>query len=163
MTQLAVIEEEISNILAVAEELTEDQQEVALEYLEELGLQEIEKVDAIGYAVRKRKAEIEFLKEEERRIRNRRQSMERRLDEFREYLIQIFQREGIQQIRGLKTTAYMRKVSSVEITDLNLLPSEFVETRIDFVPRKALIKEQLKNGEEVPGARMAERHSLVIN
>jgi hypothetical protein len=163
MTQLAVIEEEISNILAVAEELTEDQQEVALEYLEELGVQEMEKIDAVGYAVRKRKAEIEFLKEEERRIRNRRQSMERRLDEFREYLSQIFQREGIQQIRGLKSAAYIRKVSSVEITDLNLLPSEFVETRIDFIPRKALIKEQLKNGEEVPGARMAERHSLVIN
>ena len=163
MTQLAAIEEEISNVLAVAEELTEDQQEVALEYLEELGVQEMEKIDAVGYAVRKRKAEIGFLQEEERRIRDRRQSMEHRLADFKEYLSQIFQREGIQQIRGLKSTAYLRKSSSVEITDLSLLPSDFVETRIDFIPRKALIKEQLKNGEEVPGARMAERHSLVIN
>jgi len=162
MTQLAAIEEEISNVLAVAEELTEDQQEVALEYLEELGLQEIEKVDAIGYAVRKRKAEIEFLKEEERRIRNRRQSMEKRLEEFREYLSQIFQREGIQQIRGLKSTAYLRKSSSVEITDLNLLPSGFVETRIDFIPRKALIRDALKD-QDVPGARMVEKQSLVIS
>jgi len=162
MTQLAAIEEEISNILAVAEELTEDQQELALDYLEELGVQEIEKVDAIGYAVRKRKAEIEFLKEEERRIRNRRQSMEKRLDEFREYLAQIFQREGIQKIRGLKSTAYLRKSSSVEITDLSLLPSDFVETRIDFIPRKSLIRNALKD-QDVPGARMVEKQSLVIS
>ena len=162
MTQLAAIEEEISNILAVAEELTEDEQELALEYLEELGVQEIEKIDAVGYAVRKRKAEIEFLKEEEKRIKDRRQSMENRLAEFKEYLSQIFQKEGIQKIKGLKSTAYLRKVSSVEITDLNLLPSEFVETRIDFVPRKSLLRDQLKSG-EVPGARIAERQSLVIN
>jgi hypothetical protein len=162
MTQLAAIEEEISNVLAVAEELTDDQQLVALEYLEELGVQEMEKIDAVGYAVRKRKAEIEFLKEEEKRIRDRRQSMEHRLDEFREYLSQILKREGITKIKGLKSTAYLRKTSSVEITDLGLLPSDFVETRIDFVPRKSLIRDALKE-QEVPGARMAERMSLVIN
>ena len=162
MTQLAAIEEEISNILAVAEELTEDQQELALEYLEELGVQEMEKIDAVCYAVRKRKAEIEFLKEEERRIKDRRQSMERRLEEFREYLTQIFQREGILKIKGLKSTVYLRKSSSVEITDLNLLPSEFVETRIDFVPRKSLIRDALKD-QDVPGARMVEKQSLVIS
>ena len=162
MTTFSDIELEISNVLAVAEELTEDQQVMALEYLEELGLQEIEKVDAIGYAVRKRKAEIEFLKEEEKRIKDRRQSMEGRLEEFREYLSQIFQREGIQKIKGLKSTAYLRRVSSVEITDLNLLPSDFVETRIEFVARKSLIRDALKE-QDIPGARMAERQSLVIN
>ena len=162
MTQLAAIEEEISNVLAVAEELTDDQQVMALDYLEELGLQEIEKVDAIGYAVRKRKAEIDFLREEERRIKDRRQSMENRLADFKEYLSQIFQREEIQKIKGLKTTAYLRKSSSVEILDLNQLPSDFVETRIEFVPRKSLIRDALKE-QEVPGARMAEKQSLVIN
>jgi len=162
MTQLAVIEEEISNILAVADELTDDQQELALEYLDELGVQEMEKIDAVGYAVRKRKAEIEFLKEEERRIRERRQSMERRLEEFREYLSQIFQREGIVKIKGMKSTVYLRKSSSVEIIDLSLLPSDFVETRIDFIPKKSLIRDALKD-QEVPGARMAEKLSLVIN
>ena len=162
MTTFSDIELEISNVLAVAEELTEDQQEVALEYLEELGLQEMEKIDAVGYAVRKRKAEIGFLQEEERRIRDRRQSMEHRLADFKEYLSQIFQREGITKIKGLKTTAFLRKSSSVEILDLNLLPSDFVETRIDFVPRKSLIRDALKE-QEVPGARIAERQSLVIN
>ena len=162
MTAFSDIELEISNVLAVAEELTDDQQVMALEYLEELAIAEIEKIDALGYALRKRKAEIDFFKEEEKRIKDRRQSMERRLEEFREYLSQIFQREGIQKIKGLKSTAYLRKVSSVEITDLNLLPSDFVETRIDFVPRKSLIRDALKE-QEVPGARMAERHSLVVN
>ncbi len=162
MTTFSDIEMEISNVLAVAEELTEEQQVIAMDYLEQLGLEEMEKIDAVGYAVRKRKAEIEFLKEEEKRIKDRRQSMEKRLSEFKEYLTQIFQREGITKISGRKTTAYLRKSSSVEITDMGLLPSDYVETRIDFVPRKSLIRDALKE-QEVPGARMAEKQSLVIN
>ena len=58
------IELEIQNILAVADELPENQQPEVEAYLDTLAELEAEKVDAIGYAMRKRKAEIEFLKDE---------------------------------------------------------------------------------------------------
>lgn len=163
MTNLVAIEEEISNILAVAEELGEDQQQVALDYLDQLALQESEKIDAIGFAVRKRQSEVEFLRSEEDRIRSRRKAMESRLIQFREYLADIFQRNGLQKVKGVKSTLFLRRSSSVEIVDLRELPSQFVETRIEFVPRKSLIKDEIKKGQAVPGAQIVERQSLVIN
>jgi hypothetical protein len=163
MTTLIGIEEEIGNILAVAEELGEEQQEAALAYLDDLAVQEAEKADAVAYAVRKRQAEVEFLKSEEDRIRSRRKAMESRLIMFREYLADVFQRNGLQKVRGIKSTLFLRKSSSVEIVDMRELPSEYVQTRIEYVPRKTQIKDALKAGQAVPGAQITERQSLVIN
>lgn len=163
MVNLLAIEEEISNILAVAEELGDDQQQVALDYLDQLALQESEKIDAIGFAVRKRQSEVDFLKSEEDRIRSRRKAMESRLIAFREYLAGIFQRNGLQRVKGVKSTLFLRKSSSVEIVDMSQLPSEYVLTKIEYQPRKTQIKDALKVGQAVPGAQITERQSLVIS
>lgn len=162
MTTLADIELEIASVLAVADELPEDQQEVALEHLEQLGLDESNKADAIGYAVRKRQSEIQFLKDEEERIRSRRKAIENRLASFKTYLTSIFERQGITKIKGLKSTLYLRSSSSVEIEDVNALPSDLVETKVEFRPRKKEIKEQLSAGVEVPGAQITSKQSLVV-
>ncbi|TVQ96823.1 MAG: hypothetical protein EA399_15090 [Desulfovibrionales bacterium] len=84
MANLVAIEEEISNVLAVSEELGEGQQQAALTYLDELAIAEAEKADTVAYAVRKRQSEIQFLRSEEDRIRSRRKTMESRLILFRE-------------------------------------------------------------------------------
>lgn len=160
---LLAIEEEISNILLAAEELGDDQQEAALSYLDELAIAEAEKADAIGYAVRQRQAQIDFLRSEEDRIRSRRKAMESRLIMFKEYLTSVFSRLGLQRVKGIKSTLFLRRSSSVEIFDLNLLPSEFVQTRIEYVPRKTQIKDEIVAGREVPGAKITERQSLVIS
>jgi hypothetical protein len=163
MTTLIGIEEEIGNILAVAEELEDEQQEAALEYLDDLAIQEAEKADAVAFAVRKRQAEIDFLKSEEDRIRSRRKAAEVRLIMFKEYLASIFKRLGLQKVKGAKSTMFLRRSSSVEVLDLNQLPSEFVQTKIEYVPRKSQIRDEIKAGREVAGAQITERQSLVIN
>ncbi|GAB6060641.1 siphovirus Gp157 family protein [Desulfonatronum parangueonense] len=163
MATLIGIEEEIGNILAVAEELEDEQQEAALAYLDDLAIQEAEKADAVAFAMRKRQAEIDFLKSEEERLRGRRKAAEVRLIMFKEYLTSVFKRLGLQKVKGVKSTMFLRKSSSVEVFDLNQLPSKFVQTRIEYVPIKTQIKDELKVGREVPGAQIVERQSLVIN
>ena len=156
------IELEIQNILAVAEELPEGEQELAMEYLDQLGELEAEKVDAIGYAMRKRKAEIEFLKDEETRIKNRRQAMENRLEWFRAFLKDTMTNNGVRNIKGMKTTMYLMKSESVDIYHSAELPEKFVVTKIEHQPDRAKIKEAIKNGSTVPGAQLQERTSLVV-
>lgn len=73
------------------------------------------------------------------------------------------QRNGLQRVKGVKSALFLRRSSSVEILDLRELPSQFVETRIEYVPRKTQIKDALKGGQAVPGAQITERQSLVIN
>ena len=156
------IELEIQNILAVADELPEGEQELAMEYLDQLGELEAEKVDAIGYAVRRRKSEIAFLQEEERRIRARRQAMESRLERFREYLRDTMRTNGVRNIKGMKTTMYLMKSESVDIYHAAELPEKFVVTKVEHHPDRAKIKEAIKNGSTVPGAQLQERVSLVV-
>ena len=162
MPSLRDIELEISNILAVADELPEGEQELAMEYLDTLGELEAEKVDAIGYAIRQRKAEIAFLQEEERRIRARRQAMESRLERFREYLRDTFRANDLTKLKGAKTTMYLMRSESVDIYHAAELPERFVVTKVEHQPDRTKIKEAIKAGTVVPGAQLQERVSLVV-
>ena len=162
MPKLQDIEHEIGNILAVTEELDEESQPGAVEYLQELALQEEDKIDGIAYAVRKRQADIEFLKEEERRIKGRRQSMENRLAEFKDYLCWIMQENELQRLKGRKGTIYLRTTMATEIKSLSDLPSEYVETRVEYKPLKSEINKAVKDGAEIPGVEVASKQSVII-
>jgi len=162
MPSFDTIQEEISNILSVAEELPEDQHLPALQYLDELALQEQSKVDAIGYAVRKRKAEIDFLKQEEERLRHRRKAMERRLEEFRNYLLVILNRHKITKIKGFSSTLFIRNVSAVDIKDLRGIPEIFKEIVTEVKVDKRAIADALKQGWHIPGAALKQRQSITI-
>jgi hypothetical protein len=162
MPSLQEIEHEIGNILAVTEELDEESQPEAMDYLQELSIQEEDKIDAITYVMRRRQADIEFLKEEERRMKERRQSMERRLSEFKDYLCWIMRQNDLQRLRGRKGTIYIRTSTSTEVTNIADLPSEYVETRVDYKPLKSEINEAIKEGHQVPGVRVNSKQSVVI-
>ena len=162
MTTLAEIEHEIANILCAAEELPEETEPVALEYLDQLAVQETDKVDGIVYALRKRQSEVAFLQEEEGRLKKRRKAIENRMDAFKDYLAFIFQREGIQKIQGVKGTLYLRESSKVEIQDVNEIPAEYVDTEVRFVPRKKDIYKVCKDGGEVPGASLTTKQNLIV-
>ena len=161
MTSLASIEDEITNILAVAEEL-EDAQPQALEYLDSLALQEAEKVDAISHVVRRRKNQIEWLQDEERRIRQRRQAMERRIEAFRDYLVRLLSHYGVKSIKGNYGSLSLRDTMSVDVTDVNELPTMYKEVIVEQKPKKTLIKEALESGQALDGARLVPRTIITI-
>lgn len=162
MATLADIEHEISNILSVAEELPEEQQPVALDYLESLALQETEKVDAISFAVRKRKGQIEWLKQEEQRLRRLRQSMERRVDDFRNYLVALMQRYRVKTLKGNAGSLSLRKSSSVEVLNLSALPEAYKEVVVEEKPRKKELREALAAGEVIDGAMLIQNTTLTV-
>ncbi len=161
MPSLASIEHEIANILAVPEEL-QDAQPQALEYLDTLAIQEAEKVDAISHVVRKRKNQIEWLQDEERRIRQRRQAMERRVEAFREYLTRIMLHYGVKSLKGNYGSLSLRESKSVEVTALNDLPTAYKEIIIEQKPKKQLIKEALEQGQDIEGARLVPKTIITI-
>ena len=161
MTSLASIEHEISNILSVAEEL-DDAQPQALEYLDSLALQEAEKVDAISHVFRKRKSQIEWLQDEERRIRQRRQAMERRIEAFREYLMLLMTHYGVKNLKGNYGSLSLRETQSVDVTDINELPTIYKEVIVEQKPKKTLLKEALEKGQEITGARLVQRTTITI-
>lgn len=159
--KLEDIELEIQNILETDFEDDETYQK-SLNYLDDLYKQEKDKVEAIGYVVRKKKSEIDFLKQEEDRIKRKRYALNNKIDNFKEYIKKIMLYYEIKNIKGHTTTIYTVSSESVEITDEEELPTEFVETEIKKKPKKTEIKNALKNGKVVEGAALNSSISLVI-
>ncbi|GEB79744.1 hypothetical protein DDE01_11590 [Desulfovibrio desulfuricans] len=165
MPTMTAIQQEIATVLdALAEiDVQPEQQEAALAYLEDLALQEAEKTDAIGYVLRRADADVEFLKHEEARIRGRRVALENAQRRMKERLQYMMNASGLRQLKGSTTTLYIRKSEAVQI-DCNPqeLPPAYLDTVIDYRPRKAAIKDALKRGEHVPGAKLEQRESVAM-
>ena len=55
-----------------------------------------------------------------------------------------------------------RKSDSVEITNFDLIPSKFIKKKIEENPDKVAIKEAIKNGKEVSGAKVVTNYNIQI-
>ena len=55
-----------------------------------------------------------------------------------------------------------RKSDSVEITDFNNLPKEYIKTKIEENPDKMAIKNAIKGGKEVKGAKIVTNYNIQI-
>lgn len=101
-------------------------------------------------------AEIKRLQERKKAIENRRKSL-------REYLLHNMQAANIPKIECPLFTATLRKgVESAEVTDLSLIPNEFVTVDVVTTPNKKAIKEALLSGKEVPGATLKRGETTIV-
>lgn len=106
-------------------------------------------------------ADISVLKEEEKRLAGKRKSMESRRDGLKAYLFDNMKVIGKSKISdGVFDIKIRKNPPSVDIYDESLIDDKY---KI-YTPRimKTDIKEALKAGEEVPGARLESKESLSI-
>jgi hypothetical protein len=165
MPALHDIEQEIGNLFSALEDMepaeVEERMPALLAYADMLAAQEASKADGIAFAIRRENASIQFLKDEEQRIRGRRQAKERALERFRDHLLQVMTVHGIQKIKGDTSTLFIREDKRVVIEcNPQNLPQPYVEQRIDWMPNKRLIKEALAAGIEVSGTHLEARKSV---
>ena len=55
-----------------------------------------------------------------------------------------------------------RKSDSVEVTDLETLPEEYIKTKIEKNPDKVAIKNAIKGGKEIKGAKIVANYNIQI-
>jgi hypothetical protein len=145
------------------EEQAQELENRALAYLNELAKQEANKVDAIGYVQDKAKSQIDLLKDQEDKIRARRKAMERAQQRFRDFLLQAMQKHGIQKVKGNSRTIFRRNNESVEIDGSPQdLPEQYREVKVEYRPLKKEIKDALKKGEVIQGARLESKESVQV-
>jgi hypothetical protein len=158
MPSLHEIASEIENALTSLDDYEGPEEERAaveaavVPYLDFLATQEAEKVDAIAYVDRKAHNEIEFLKEEEARIRAKRQSLERRRASFCDFLRQTMIGHGLKKVAGKSSTLSLRSTEAVEVTgNPQDLPEAYRTMTVTYTAKKNDIKTALKAGEIIPG------------
>lgn len=120
-----------------------------------------DKAIQVAAFMRKLEATAAAIKVEEDKMSKRRQALEKKVSTFRDYIKMNMESTGITKIPSPWFVLSVQKSqASVEIDDEGALPDEFVV--IKKQPNKLAIKEILKAGLEVPGARLVNGTHLVL-
>lgn len=157
------IQEEIRNMLDVPDdELSDEQREVMCSYLDELGSQETDKVDAFGQFIRIEAARAEALKAEAARLASKARTAAGRIAFLKSRYLDAMQRNGLQNVRGQVYALSVRSTDIVTITDEAKLPERFAVKKTTIMPDKLAIRDALKKGEAIPGAILDKSYSLRV-
>ena len=105
------------------------------------------------------KAIAEKQKEEEDRIRKKRQANEKKIEVLREYMLTNLEKLENKKLKTESYTFSTKKVESV-IVDLDLLTEEYY--KITKTADKTKIKQDIKSGKEVNGARIHIKNCLNV-
>lgn len=160
--KLYEIQEAVYAILSRDEFLDSETGEILdADDLDALDIALADKLEGCGLYIKNSEAMANAIKEEEQRLRERRASLERRIESIKQYM-----RGGLELAGGKVETPRIRlsfrRSKAVEILDQGALPDEFIRVSVKEDPDKKMILAALKAGQEVPGAALDERLSLQI-
>ena len=147
--EIAVVERELSDLLAAYPELAEDE-DFKLDVIEgQTGALEL----LAKYLDREREADSQAraIKERIDALCARRDAAERRKEAFRKLMHRIMSAADLRKVPLAEATLSVRSVPpSALIVDEAAIPAEFKKTKIEV--SKSAVAEALKSGKTVPGA-----------
>ena len=148
-----------AQLMEMAEEMESDALVDTLEALQDA----IEdKAENIAKLIKNLEADAKIIKEEEKRLAERRQSIEKKIDRLKQYLQEQLEVAGLQRVkRPTITVAIQNNPPSVKVVDEKLIPSEFMIPQPAQIDKKAIL-ERLKNGETVPGCELKQTKGVRI-
>jgi len=160
MAKLYELTQNYNNLLELV-----DNPDVPTEMLEE-SLNSIDdeidtKAENIAKVIKSIESDIAGLKGEEKRLADRRKSLEGRIDNLKEYVEGSMRAVGKEKIRGkVFTLGIQKNAPSVDIIDKDVIPEQYFITKKELSKKDILVA--LKKGEEVPGAAVKQTESLRI-
>lgn len=119
-----------------------------------------EKAAALAVAIRLTKGYAETLKKYKQDIADRQRSAESRIARLEEYLTSEMERAGIKRLDTVEARVTLKDTEAVEVTDEQLVPMEY--KKIKWEVSKTAIRDAIKAGETVDGARMVTHRSVII-
>ena len=116
----------------------------------------------IGYVLMSFDNEIEVYENEIKRLNERVKQFKNTQTRLKNYLSNTMQQFGIESIKGKTLEIKFRKSESVEIDNELMLDKKYLTEKVETKPNKTAIKEAIKNGEKVEGARLVTNYNLQI-
>lgn len=123
------------------------------------------KAQNVAYAIRNLEASAAAIKEAEQQMAERRKRMEKRAEQIRDYLKSCMELAGVTKIDCPHFALSIAKnPDSVEIYEAGLIPADYLKESPPPppAPDKALIKQAIKDGFDVPGAKLVQGTRLNI-
>lgn len=154
------ISERYKNLMQLMEE-GEVPEDILKESLNSVEEEFEEKANNIAKLVKTEKAEVAVLKEEIKRLTNRAKAKENNSKNLQKYLEENMIMAGKEKF---KTTLFSFNIQanakSLKIIDENLIPEKYKFTEVNYL--KDVIKNDIKNGLDVPGVDLVQTRSLRI-
>lgn len=154
--------EDYRTALAVLSESDIDEQTIA-DTLEGLKGELAIKAQNVAAFYLNLEAEAEAVKAAEKKMQERRKSLEKRVAQMKDYLLRNMVAAEIHEIKandGSFRVRVMQGRESVVIEDEAKLPPDYLVAK--YEPSKTLISQAIKDGYEVPGARIERKPSLRV-
>lgn len=111
-------------------------------------------------------AQAAMIIEASKKMAERAKPIQNRAERLKAYLLDNMKRTGITEIKCSEFIAKLDigRDESVEIFDINQVPGFFIREPkpVELSADKALIKKAIKDGKEVPGARIVAKDRLTI-
>jgi predicted nuclease with TOPRIM domain len=137
-------------------------QELVIKSLNEVGGQLEDKAENVAKLIKTLEVEVNGFEEEEKRLSDRRKTLENRAKGLKEYLDAEMKATGKLKFKGkLFSFNIQKNAPSVNVIDENLIPNEYFIKQDPVINKKSLLA-ALKNGEDVPGAEIKQTESLRI-
>lgn len=121
-----------------------------------------EKLEGTACYVRALKAEADAIKAEEERLAKRRKALENKSERLKNYLMPALEAVG-GKVKGVMASLRISRTQAVYVFDLDALPDAFKRVKTTIDPDKVALKKALKSGEDIPGAALEDRQSVVIS
>lgn len=130
--------------------------EIIKDTLESIGDALEIKVENIVKLMKSIEGDIETFKAEEKRIAERRKTLENRYEGLEKYLFSVLKANKIQKVKaGTFTVAIQKSQASVSLLDEAKIPAKYRTPQPDKIDKKAIAKD-LKDGVKVEGAVLVE-------
>lgn len=147
--------------LELASALEEGELTPEMETALTINRQELEiKAKDYAYAVKSIQADIDVIQGEIARLTALKKAKESAVERMKESVLNAMRIYEIEKIASPTMTISIRRSEAVEVYDN--LDSEYMTEKVTYAPDKIRIKNSIKTGENVPGARIVENFNLVI-
>ena len=144
-------EQDIQNDNEILNELQPQEKEQSEEFIKNVALYLLEI-----------QAEQNQIKEQMARLKKRLERETIRYERVEASLLKEMIQSDTKRLKTPLVTVGIRKSEGTEIYSENDLPREFFAEKVTYSPDKAKIKEMLKEGVVIPGARLEERLNINI-
>ena len=155
------IDERLANILDFDGDLVDAEtgEMVSTEDLEALEIARADKIEGWGLWLKNRAAELEAIKAEAKKLTERAAALSSKIEGSKQrYQLYL----AGEKISTPRLSVSYRKSQAVEILDEDSIPTNFMRKKVTFEPDKTAIKDAIKKGEEIPGAALVDRQSMII-
>ena len=131
-----------------------------IEKFQELQIEKEHKLEAIALVYKNAIAESKMVSDEIKTLKARKEKCDNLANKMKEMLYNELQGE---KFMTSKVEIAFKKSTITEIIDLAGIPERYIKTKIERTADKTAIKNAIKSGEKIKGARLIEKNNIQIN